>query len=590
MPVAPSPRRPDPAAEALHALVSRLATCLALLAASPDEGSSSGSARALAPDPPPPPARSRDGDDEAPDDAFARVRVRISASRSPTSRAAYRVSLAAEPGRGLAEDEDVAAFVASALRGHPAPAACRASNLEIVTATRGDGAHVRAYAWRALPRPDRAARPRRERVPKSHRGLLPAFLGASLAFEYDALDGALDDAPETTRERDAPDPVAAVLIDAARRLAEILPRGVSVSVAAPGAAEDVHQRSPPRVRPFSAAAAADEPGRRPRELVARGSSDDAQKGGGAGTSAARTTPWIARVAVTLERVRARTLDLEHREPGALGAGAGARGLGGRAFFLVNGAPASDDAARRAMGMCVWTKPAHFWDAFALPPIAPVEATSGESGDVAAFASEEDVVASGARGESENAEASAAAAAADAAAAAVVARVGADGEVLGEGSSEHAGGGLDANAHRRRAMYRVREIFVHLARRDVFSRADARSSSRLPASLFSSDGAPTPAATMRLVERALAAALWEAKRSDPVAFASPGETVKIATREKIAEAVIGIARRGASAEAEAFRRRATAATERGAPVDWEGAYAARLCATAFDDPRYEHGES
>ena len=572
MPVAPSPRRPDPAAEALHALVSRLATCLALLAASPDEGSSSRSARALAPDPPPPPARSRDGDDEAPDDAFA--------------RAAYRVSLAAEPGRGLAEDEDVAAFVASALRGHPAPGASRASNLEIVTATRGDGAHVRAYAWRALPRPDRAARPRRERVPKSHRGLLPAFLGASLAFEYDALDGA----PETTRERDAPDPVAAVLIDAARRLVEVLPRGVSVSVAAPGAAEDVHQRSPPRVRPFSAAAAADEAGRRPRELVARGSSDDAPKGGGAGTSAARTTPWIARVAVTLERVRARTLDLEHREPGALGAGEGARGLGGRAFFLVNGAPASDDAARRAMGMCVWTKPAHFWDAFALPPIAPVEATSGESGDVAAFASEEDVVASGARGGSENAEASAAAAAADAAAAAVVARVGADGEVLGEGSSEHAGGGLDANAHRRRAMYRVREIFVHLARRDVFSRADARSSSRLPASLFSSDGAPTPAATMRLVERALAAALWEAKRSDPVAFASPGETVKIATREKIAEAVIGIARRGASAEAEAFRRRATAATERGAPVDWEGAYAARLCATAFDDPRYEHGES
>ena len=96
--------------------------------------------------------------------------------------------------------------------------------------------------------------------------------------------------------------------------------------------------------------------------------------------------------------------------------------------------------------------------------------------------------------------------------------------------------------------------------------------------------------MRLVERALDAALWEAKRSDPVAFASPGETVKIATREKIAEAVIGIARRGASAKAEAFRRRATAATERGAPVDWEGAYAARLCATAFDDPRYEHGES
>ena len=381
-----------------------------------------------------------------------------------------------------------------------------------------------------------------------------------------------------------------MLIDAARRLAEILPRGVSVSVAAPGAAEDVRQRSPPRVRPFSAAAAADEAGRRPRELVARGSSDDAPKGGGAGTSAARTTPWIARVAVTLERVRARTLDREHREPGALGAGARARGLRGRAFFLVNGAPASDDAARRAMGMCVWTKPAHFWDAFALPPIAPVEATSGESGDVAAFASEEDVVASGARGESENAEASAAAAAADAAAAAVVARVGADGEVLGEGSSEHAGGGLDANAHRRRAMYRVREIFVHLARRDVFSCADARSSSRLPASLFSSDGAPTPAATMRLVERALAAALWEAKRSDPVAFASPGETVKIATREKIAEAVIGIARRGASAEAEAFRRRATAATERGAPVDWEGAYAARLCATAFDDPRYEHGES
>jgi hypothetical protein len=48
-------------------------------------------------------------------------------------------------------------------------------------------------------------------------------------------------------------------------------------------------------------------------------------------------------------------------------------------------------------------------------------------------------------------------------------------------------------------------------------------------------------------------MWDAKRSNPYVFISPGERRKVATCEKVAEACIGILGRGDSEHVRAFYR-------------------------------------
>ena len=550
----------DPAtieAEALGALVTRFATGLALLSSS-----RLGGAR---------PSR-------ADDDAWQRVRVRIEACRlralDPRDPEVYRVTLSAEPARGLAD----VSFFAAALFARPfgdngLPPQC--SQFELATAA-GEERNVRVFTWRALPRPPSVGDPladpawavagaSRDFQPKTLRGLLPTREHTRLQFRWTPVT------PESLAD----------LPDAARRLVEILPDGASVVVSLPavdGGADDPSPREMEFFRRRLAPQAVDDRGARLAEVVVGGSCEGARRASSSG--------WTARVVFRLalaplgdasERER-RGEDRRHRTPDP------ELDLSGRCYLYVNAdqQPAAD--ARAILGEALWSRPAHFWDEFNLP--AP-ERRGGDGAAVDGFASTFfSCRLTRTRPSSSNA--------------AAAERLGVDGDESGVIDGE------DQDAAEQRArprhVYRPSEVIVHLIHDQVFDGTGAGDDEvdrdhgsdssfdafRPPRNLFQPPGSthavPSGAARRALVENALKSALWVANRADPTAFVSPGERASLRRCEKTAEAVTSILRGGASESTRAFFRRVE--ERRGRGDDWASEYSSRLRATAFEDPRYD----
>ena len=551
-------------AEALGALVTRFATGVALLSSS----------------------HLGDGRDvreaSADDDAWQRVRVRIEAYRlralDPRDPEVYRVTLTAEPARGLADVSSFAAALFARPFGENGPPP-QCSQFELATAA-GDERDVRVFTWRALPRPPSAGDPRadpawavagasRDLQPKTLRGLLPTREYTRLQFRWTPVT------PESLAD----------LPDAARRLAEILPDGASVVVSLP-AVDGGADPSPREMEFFRRRLAPREAvdNRTPRlaETVVRGSSEGARRASGSG--------WTARVAVRLALVSLGDASERERrgengddrnpdpnpDPGP--------DLPGRCYAYVNADPQPAADARAIFGEALWSRPAHFWDAFNLPA---VERRGGDGAAVDGFAST-----SFSCRPTRTRPSSSRSAAAE--------RLGVDGDETGvvDGDDEDAA----EERARPRHVYRPSEVIVHLVHDRVFdgtgagddeddrdSRSDVSSDAfRLPRDLFQPPGStravPSGAARRALVEKALESALWVAKRADPTAFVSPGERASLRRCEKTAEAVTSILREGASESTRAFFRRVE--ERRGRGFDWAAEYVSRLRATAFEDPRYE----
>jgi hypothetical protein len=219
-------------AEALGALTARLTAALALLASSSTAVGPSLTSATSSDEQQQPGSHAASASD-AWDDVLVRVVVEpaqaLSARSSSSASSAFRVTLCAEPARGLPR-QSVASFVAGVFAGGGAVAALaspapphQASCFDLSTAMAGERT-LRTYSWRALPSPlaQRAqlgggggggggggsggggggqeekegegegegsvawamVGARRDATPKAQRGLLHSFVGTSIAFTW----------------------------------------------------------------------------------------------------------------------------------------------------------------------------------------------------------------------------------------------------------------------------------------------------------------------------------------------------------------------------------------------------------------------
>lgn len=594
---------PDPAVletEIFGSIVSRLVAGIAALASSPARTSAS----------------------------WERVRVSVNLTRADSGRRpSYRVSVDAEPGRGVGpSDDSVAAFVSRIFAGvaRTAQVPEQVSDVFLATATKEEGV-CRTYDWRgssfarpadpprdprdAASTPDaslppsntatlaqeepsrlRMRRARRDSRPKSHAGLLPAHAFTSARFTWTRHDAGVP-APAPARA------VADEVVDAIRRQVECLPEGARVDVAAADGTEaapsrrDVSfasTRDPSRTL-FPAAT----PERRevPRELATRG----AARGAGPARG------WSATVSVRFERVD-KNVDEPYAstsmnpngalpnedEGGSLEPAPNACSNPRRAprrtprvFCFENGALLAADAAL-ARGALDWicASSASVWDTCNVPRVfrrAVRERADGDGVVSLAFESEPPGGPSAA----------------------------AEGGALGFAGARFPAGWPAFEKH----AYRVAELIVHLTRDEAFlaSEASAEASGVVangeerergsegvfffhPSALVAENAPPrhrpgeAERARARLARAALDAAVWQAKRLDAVAFASASERAAAAAAATVAEAAVATLRRGERAGAP-FAVRAARALGSVVGADWEAEYRDAMLATAFEDAKY-----
>ena len=594
---------PDPAfleMETFGGIVSRLVAGIAALASSPARTSAS----------------------------WGRVRVSVNLSRADSGRRpSYRVSVDAEPGRGVGPgDDSVAAFVSRIFARDARTVLLpeQVSDVFLATATK-DEKVCRTYDWLGssfahpvdvrdprdstptpetpetlesatpTPAPEDARgllrRARRDSRPKSHVGALPSHAFTTVQFTWAPTPGVPAPAPAPRRARAVSDEV----VDAIRRQVECLPEHARVDVAVAAANENESEAAQNRrdasfasTRDPSPAAAAS--ARRPRELTTRG----------VATGAGFARGWTATVSVRFERLDSDAADGLRRN-GAVDDGFGlSRGFlvsnprqRARVYLFENGALLSADAAL-ARGALDWicTSSASVWDACNVPRVSRRGVRERADGDgVVSLAFESEPP---------------------------------------DGSSEAAeGGGGRGPGGRPEAFqkhaYRVAELIVHLTRDEAFLRPEPRrsdeSASRGVGPRTSADDEPRngsrreegndeddrssfffhPAALVaenfprdrpgeaeraraRLVRAALDAAIWRAKRLDAVTFASASERAAAAAAATAADAAVATLRRGERAGAP-FAVAAARALGTVVGADWEAEYRDAMLATAFEDARY-----
>ena len=590
---------PDPASletEMFGSIVSRLVAGIAALASSPARTSAS----------------------------WEQVRVSVNLTTRVDSgrRPSYRVSVDAEPGRGVGPgDDSVAAFVSRIFAGVARTALLPEQVFDVFLATATKEETVcRTYDWRGssfahpihaqdprdpstIPNPEPTTltlapeeplrlleRARRDSRPKSHVGLLPSHAFTTAQFTWAPTLGVPALAP--TRA------VSDQVVDAIRRQVECLPRNARVDVAAVDETEAAPSRrdvSFVSTRDSSPIAAT--PERRPEKLTTRGTAR------GAGPA----SEWSADLSVRFERVDA---NHERTEDGDVDDGldpaprrvsnANERARNSvPVYFFENGAPLAADAAL-ARGALDWicTSSASVWDACNVPRVfrRGVRERADQDGVVnLAFESEPP-------------------------------------EAGGPSEGVEGGGGAsptNAGAFKKHA-YRVAELVVHLTRDEALLRAEPNCSnesaarcgagprsdtdderprdgsrreeeginearggrsfffhpSALVAENFPRRSRPGDAerARARLVRAALDAAVWNAKRLDAVTFASASERAAAAVAATVADAAVAILRRGERAGAP-FAVRAARALGSIVGDDWEAEYRDAMLATAFEDAKY-----
>jgi len=370
---------PDPAfleMETFGGIVSRLVAGIAALASSPARTSAS----------------------------WGRVRVSVNLSRADSGRRpSYRVSVDAEPGRGVGPgDDSVAAFVSRIFARDARTVLLpeQVSDVFLATATK-DEKVCRTYDWLGssfahpvdvrdprdstptpetpetlepatpTPAPEDARgllrRARRDSRPKSHVGALPSHAFTTVQFTWAPTPGVPAPAPAPRRARAVPDEV----VDAIRRQVECLPENARVDVAVAAANENESEAAQNRrdasfasTRDPSPAAAAS--ARRPRELTTRG----------VATGAGFARGWTATVSVRFERLDSDAADGLRRN-GAVDDGFGSsRGFlvsnhreRARVYLFENGALLSADAAL-ARGALDWlcVSSASVWDTCNVPRV------------------------------------------------------------------------------------------------------------------------------------------------------------------------------------------------------------------------------
>ena len=585
---------PDPAVletEMLGRIVSRLVAGIAALASSPASNSA----------------------------AWGRVKVSVNLTRVDSGRRpSYRVSVDAEPGRGVGpEDDSVAAFVSRIFAGVERAAILpeQVTNVFLATATKEEAA-CRTYDWRGSPFAHRMdvwdprdpaptpetpepptptpraedarrlmERARRDTRPKSHAGLLPSHAFTAVRFAWTPTLGVLvlDPAPRRTSASALSHAPASVvldeIVDAIRRQVECLPENARVDVAA----ADETESSPPSVtdaKRFSFSSTRDPsptamtPERRPRTVTTRGVASGA--GPARGLSAT--------VSVRLERVDhdASNDDAARDVGGGSVSRARRASRQTRVYFFENGALLTADAAL-ARGALDWlcASSASTWDTGNVPRVfrRGVRERADEDSLVSlAFDSDPP-----------------------------------DAPSVADGA---------ASAPRAFAKhaYRVAELVVHVARDEAFLRAEAPRSERSTSTTSSptryassgEDGETLPSgsfsfhpstlvpengwdprhrpgeaerARARLVRAALDAAIWRAKRLEAVTFASASERAAAAAAATVADAAVAALRRGERAGAP-FAVSAARALETVVGADWETEYRDAMLATAFEDEKYK----
>ena len=580
---------PDPASletEMFGSIVSRLVAGIAALASSPARTSAS----------------------------WGRVRVSVNLSRADSGRRpSYRVSVDAEPGRGVGPgDDSVAAFVSRIFARDARTVLLpeQVSDVFLATATK-DEKVCRTYDWlgssfaqpvdvrdprdstptpetpgtlepaNPTPAPEDARgllrRARRDSRPKSHVGALPSHAFTTVQFTWSPTPGVPAPAPEPRRARAVPDEV----VDAIRRQTECLPENARVDVAVAAASENeseaaFHKGFASTRDPSPAAATS---ARHPRELTTRG----------VATGAGPARGWTATVSVLFQKDAAD--GLRRNSAGELDGFEAPRDLfekRTRVYLFENGALLSADAAL-ARGALDWicVSSASVWDACNVPRVSRRGVRERADGDGVvslAFESEPPDLCN---------------------------RGGGEGPARPEAFRKHA--------------YRVAELIVHLTRDEAFLRPEPRrsdeSASRGVGPRTSADDEPRngsrreagndeddrssfffhPAALVaenfprdrpgeaeraraRLVRAALDAAIWSAKRLDAVTFASASERAAAAAAATAADAAVATLRRGERAGAP-FAVAAARALGTVVGADWEAEYRDAMLATAFEDARY-----
>ena len=553
---------PDPAfleMETFGGIVSRLVAGIAALASSPARTSAS----------------------------WGRVRVSVNLSRADSGRRpSYRVSVDAEPGRGVGPgDDSVAAFVSRIFARDARTVLLpeQVSDVFLATATK-DEKVCRTYDWLGstfahpvdvrdprdstptpetpdtlepatpTPAPEDARgllrRARRDSRPKSHVGALPSHAFTTVQFTWSPTPGVPAPDPEPRRARAVPDEV----VDAIRRQTECLPENARVDVAVAAANENeseaaFHKGFASTRDPSPAAATS---ARRPRELTTRG----------VATGAGPSRGWTATVSVLFQKDAAD--GLRRNSAGELDGFEAPRDLfekRTRVYLFENGALLSADAAL-ARGALDWicVSSASVWDACNVPRVSRRGVRERADGDGVvslAFESEPPEV-----------------------------------DLCNRGG----GGGPALPAAFRKHAYRVAELIVHLTRDEAFLRPEAGNDEDDRSSFFFHPAAlvaenfprdrPGEAerARARLVRAALDAAIWCAKRLDAVTFASASERAAAAAAATAADAAVATLRRGERAGAP-FAVAAARALGTVVGADWEAEYRDAMLATAFEDARY-----
>ena len=581
---------PDPAVletEMLGRIVSRLVAGIAALASSPTSDSA----------------------------AWGGVKVSVNLTRVDSGRRpSYRVSVDAEPGRGVGpEDDSVAAFVSRIFAGVERAAILpeQVTNVFLATATKQEAA-CRTYDWRgspfahrmdvwdprdpaptpetpepptSTPRAEDARRlmerARRDTRPKSHAGLLPSHAFTAVRFAWTPTLGVLvlDPAPRRTSASalsHAPNSVVLdEIVDAIRRQVECLPENARVDVAAADETEPPPNRRDAKRFCFSStrhsSPTAMTPERRPPTVTTRG----------VASGAGPMRGWSATTTVRLERVDhdASNDDAARDVGGGSVSRARRASRTTRVYFFENGALLTADAAL-ARGDMDWlcVSSASSWDTGNVPRVfrrGVRERADGDSLVSLAFDSDPPAAADGAA-------------------------------PAPRAFAKHA--------------YRVAELVVHVARDEAFLRAEAPRSERSTSTTSSptrnassgEDGETLPSgsfffhpstlvpengrdprhrpgeaerARARLVRAALDAAIWRAKRLDAVTFASASERAAAAAAATVADAAVAALRRGERAGAP-FAVSAARALETVVGADWEAEYRDAMLATAFEDAKYK----
>ena len=547
--------------------------------------------------------------------SWGRVRVSVNLSRADSGRRpSYRVSVDAEPGRGVGPgDDSVAAFVSRIFARDARTVLLpeQVSDVFLATATK-DEKVCRTYDWLGssfahpvdvrdprdstptpetpdtlepatpTPAPEDARgllrRARRDSRPKSHVGALPSHAFTTVQFTWSPTPGVPAPAPEPRRARAVPDEV----VDAIRRQTECLPENARVDVAVAAASENeseaaFHKGFASTRDPSPAAA-------RPRDILA-----SSRRG------AWRPAPG-PRAPVDRHRERAFSKDaadgLRRNSAGELDGFEAPRDLfekRTRVYLFENGALLSADAAL-ARGALDWicVSSASVWDACNVPRVSearrPRARGRGRRREprvrvrAAGFMQSRRRRRARAPGGVPKARVSRRGAhrapharrGVSATGTAAFGRIG----VSRRGSEDVRGRRAAERASRSRERRRRPELFFfHPA--------------ALVAENFPRDRpGEAERARARLVRAALDAAIWSAKRLDAVTFASASERAAAAAAATAADA-----RGGGDVAARRTRARAPSPSPRARALgtvvgaDWEAEYRDAMLATAFEDARY-----